>query len=78
MFVKKTGESVQNFMRSNRGRWGDDLKKILVVLLKCKPIGPQTTYLQKTLEIEHVFVSSQYLVGVVNHICCARNALKTS
>ena len=38
----------------------------------CKQIN-----LQKTLEIEQVFVPSQYLEGVGNHICHAPNALKT-
>ena len=38
----------------------------------CKQIN-----LQKTLEIEQVFVPSQYLVGAGNHICRAPNALKT-
>ena len=33
---------------------------------------------QKSLEIEHIFVPSQYLVGAGNHICRTPNALKTS
>ena len=36
------------------------------------------TNIQKTLEIEQVFVPSQYLVGAGNHICRTPNALKTS
>ena len=38
----------------------------------CKQID-----LQKTIEIEQVFVPSQYLEGAGNHICRAPNALKT-
>ena len=34
--------------------------------------------IQKTLEIEQVFVPSQYLVGAGNHIYRTPNALKTS
>ena len=36
------------------------------------------TNIQKSLEIEHVFVPSQYLVGAGNHICRTPNTLKTS
>ena len=40
--------------------------------------GRFRTNIQKTLEIEQVFVPSQYLVGAGNHICRTPNALKTS
>ena len=40
--------------------------------------GRIRTNIQKSLEIEHVFVPSQYLVGAGNHICRTPNALKTS
>ena len=40
--------------------------------------GRFRTNIQKSLEIEHIFVPSQYLVGAGNHICRTPNALKTS
>ena len=40
--------------------------------------GRIRTNIQKTLEIEQVFVPSQYLVGAGNHSWCTPNALKTS
>ena len=40
--------------------------------------GRIRTNIQKSLEIEHVFVPSQYLVGAGNHFCRTPNALKMS
>ena len=40
--------------------------------------GRLRTDIQKTLEIEQVFVPSQYLAGARKHVCGAPNALKTS
>ena len=40
--------------------------------------GRFRTNIQKTLEIEQVFVPSQYIVDAGNHICRTPNALKTS